>query len=236
MSGGQRGVLESARSDMTVRRRRGDPGVPIEYVALAATNEACELEAGRSAGFEVGYAEGWEAAHAEAREQAHQASARLDSALAALEAACLGATSAFTERRDQLERSVTAFAFELVQTLVGRELALAAHPGRDAVARALAADAGGLPATVRLHPEDAEALGDADAESGALATTRAVTIVSDSTVAPGGALVEIGDATIDGQLTTALQRVREVLVAAENEGGADVAVHDVDAPSPGATR
>jgi flagellar assembly protein FliH len=235
VSGGRRSVLEPARSAMPVRRRTGDPGVPIEYVALAATNEATALEAGRSAGFEAGYAEGWEAAHVEAREQAHQADARLERALAALEAASCDAASAFAERRDQLERSVTDFAFELVQTLVGRELALAAHPGRDAVARALATDVSGLPATVRLHPEDADALGDADAQ-GALATTRAVTIVSDASVTPGGALVEIGDATIDGQLTTALQRVREVLVAAENEDGADIAVQDVDAPSPGAAR
>ena len=41
---------------------------------------------------------------------------------------------------------------------------------------------------------------------------REVCVVPDPAVEPGGALVEIGKATLDGQLSTALERVRQVLL------------------------
>lgn len=195
---------------MSVRRCPRDPGVPIDYVALSAATEPSAPDAGHDAGFEAGYAEGHEAARAEAHEEARRTRARLEQALEALGTAGRLAEHAFATRQQELEESVTAFAFELVETLVGRELALTAHPGRDAVVRALASDHSGLPATARIHPDDAEALCSVDAD--ALAGTRELTIVVDGSVEPGGALVEIGGATIDGQLSTAVQRVREVLL------------------------
>ncbi len=228
MSGAPSFVRGPAGSGVPVRRCPHEPGVPIEYVALSAAADPGAPDAGRDAGFEAGYAKGLETARREARDEEHRARARLEQALAALGDASRGAASAFAERADQLEGSVTRFAFELVETLFGRELALTTHPGRDAVARALATDVSRLPATVRLHPDDANALSDLGANEGALAGTREVTVVADSSVAPGGALVEIGDATIDSQLTTALQRVREILLWPKDEADAD---HDVHEPA-----
>lgn len=198
---------------LSVRRRPHDPGVPIDYVLLspdAGPGAVDAADAGHDAGFEAGYAEGLQTARVQAAEEARQARARLDRACDALAQASDAAERAFAERHAALEQSVAAFAFELVEALVGRELELATHPGRDAVARALAADRGTLPATARIHPADAETFSGTDA--GLLAGSRTLTFVVDESVEPGGALVDIGGATIDAQLSTALERVREVLI------------------------
>ncbi len=200
---------------VSVRPRPHDPGVPIDYVVLSKDARASAADAGRDAGYEDGYAAGQEAARAETVEAARRARVRLEQALGALGHASDAAALAFAERRDQLEHSVTAFAFDLVETLLGRELALTAEPGRDAVARALAVDCSDLPAMVRIHPDDAEALRGVDGD--ALAGTRELTLVVDASVEPGGAVVEIGEATIDSQLSAAVQRVRDVLITRPDE-------------------
>lgn len=195
---------------MAVRRRPQDPSVPIDYVLLAGEAKPGAADAEHDAGYAAGYAAGQDTARAEAASEAGRAHARLEQALGALGQASHAAVLACAERQDQLEHSVTAFAFELVETLVGRELALSTNPGRDAVARALAADRSDAPATVRVHPDDAAALSDLDAD--ALRGTRELHIVVDASVDPGGALVEIGEATIDSQISSAVQRVRDILL------------------------
>jgi flagellar assembly protein FliH len=210
---------------MSVRRRPQDPSVPIDYVLLAGDAGPGAAEAEHDAGYAAGYAAGQDAARAEAVSEAGLAHARLEQALGALGQASRAAVLACAERRDQLEHSVTAFAFELVETLVGRELALSTHPGRDAVARALAVDRSDAPATVRIHPDDAGALSDLDAD--ALTGTRELHIVVDASVEPGGALVEIGEATIDSQISAAVQRVRDMLLGQRDPARTE---HDEGAP------
>jgi flagellar assembly protein FliH len=195
---------------LAVRRRPRDPGRLIDYVTLGGDDHEAGADPGREAGYAAGYAEGAAAARAEAETHARQTRLRVARAIDALARANEAATDAFAERRHELERSVAGFAFELVETLVGRELELASHPGRDAVARALASDRGAMPATARIHPDDAESLSSADVTG--LAGARQLTFVVDPTVEPGGALVEIGGATIDSQWSTAVQRVCRLLV------------------------
>ena len=220
MSSGLHAARDLGRSHgVSVRPRPHDPGVPIDYVVLAKDGDAGAADAGRDAGYEDGYAAGQEAARAEAVEAARRADARLEQALGALGHASHAAALGFAERRDRLEHSVTAFAFDLVETLLGRELALTAEPGRDAVARALAVDCSDLPAMVRIHPDDAEAMRSVDGD--ALAGTRELTVVADASVEPGGAIVEIGETTIDSQLSAAVQRVRDILLAGPDETHAE---------------
>jgi flagellar assembly protein FliH len=203
---------------LSVRRCPHEPGVPIDYALLSGETEPGASDTSHDAGFEAGYAAGHEAARAEAQREARLTRARMEQALGALGDAGRAAAHAFAESRKELEESVTTFAFALVETLVGRELVLADHPGRDAVARALAADHTGLPATARIHPDDADALCSVDAE--VLAGIRELTIVVDEAVEPGGALVEIDGATIDSQLSTAVQRVRDLLIGSPCDAGA----------------
>lgn len=192
---------------VSVRRRPHAPGVPIAYAALSADPEESAATA-RDAGFEAGYEHGLARAQEEAQEADRRTRARADQAMGALENATRDATAALADRQRELEHQATALAYELLEILLGRELALARDPGRDAVARALAMDPSNLPATVRIHPDDAAVLGDASS----LGQNRAVTVVADPSVEPGGALVEIGESTIDSQLSAALQRVRDLLM------------------------
>ncbi len=94
-------------------------------------------------------------------------------------------------------------------------MALAATPGRDAITRVLALSEGLEPATVRLNPLDVETLD-------ALDLGRVLTVVADPSVERGGAVAEVGRAILDGQLESALERVRQVLLGpAEPEASDD---------------
>ena len=64
-----------------------------------------------------------------------------------------------------------------------------------------------MPVVVRLHPDDL-----AEVPAGALAQLPAsVAVVADEAVERAGALAEAGTVRVDAQLTSALQRVLEVL-------------------------
>ena len=101
--------------------------------------------------------------------------------------------SSSTELRQVLRgaaaRQVRRAPFDVNLEDEGAFRALALAPAGDAV--------------VRLHPDDiATAGGD---------FARDLTILADPTVEPGGCIVEIGACTIDAQISTALDRVREAL-------------------------
>ena len=196
---------------LSVRRRPLDPGRPIDYTSLST----CALVEGAPAdrGYDAGYADGQRDAEEAARNAERDSLARIDRALAALGRSVDAARSAYEERAAQLEGAVPQFAFDLLETLFGRESVLAVDPGRQAVARALALDESTLPAVARLSPDDAATIGDLTD----LSPSRALTVVADPTVEPGGALVEVGSTTIDSQLSRALDRVRAVIIGQSGE-------------------
>ena len=122
--------------------------------------------------------------------------------MSALTAAAAELQTRATVEMAQIEDDLAAAALTIAEAVIGRELALADAPGQDAIARALALAPAG-DAIVRLHPDDvATAGGDFGRE---------LTILADPTVEPGGCIVEIGACTIDAQISTALDRVREAL-------------------------
>jgi flagellar assembly protein FliH len=170
--------------------------------------------------------EGWAAGHAEGLVAAQQVVSaaeraaqerlatvqarwerRLASATAAMGAAVerLDATAAPVV--DELRDSILDAVVLLVGDLLGREVATAAAPGLDALRRALTLCPTDVPVVVRLHPDDL-----AEVPAAALAgLPAAVTVVADETVERAGALAEAGNQRVDAQLTTALERVLEVL-------------------------
>jgi flagellar assembly protein FliH len=209
------GAAAPAGPGLSVRRRPLDPANPIDYASLSpcALVEGVTADRGHAAGYEAGYADGQRDAEAAARDAERDSLARVDRALTALRRSVDAARSAYEERAAQLEGAVPQFAFDLLETLFGRESVLAVDPGRQAVARALALDESTLPAVARLCPEDAATIGDlAD-----LSPSRPLTVVADPTVEPGGALVEVGSTTIDSQLSQALDRVRTVIIGPSGE-------------------
>jgi flagellar assembly protein FliH len=171
----------------------------------AAVEQA--LAAGYRDGFEAGERDGYAAGMAAAQQTAslaeQQRTTIIDEALSALAAACDQLRRAQASAVAGTEDEIAAAAFAVAEAVIDRELAVSSDPGRDAVARALALAPAG-DAVIRLHPSDIETLGD-------LPGGREISLVSDPSVERAGAIVQVGACTIDAQIGTAVQRVREAL-------------------------
>jgi flagellar assembly protein FliH len=181
--------------------RRLDPRRVDEAVAAGRA-------AGHAAGFEAGLAEGRAQAAEEAAAALAATRARLDQLLGAAAAALSEVERQHQAALDAMADRAAEVAFAVAEAVVGRELALAEAPGRDAVARALAAaGAGAGELVVHLHPADAETL-----TGPTLAGGRPVAVVADGSVEPGGCVARSGTTTVDARIATALERVRAVLL------------------------
>jgi flagellar assembly protein FliH len=211
------------RTSPFVHTSRVDPRLmdpSLEIVVAEAVAEA--QEQARIAGYADGHEAGRLAAVA-AAEQVAEAEATVqrlrdeerDTAVRRQVATAVSALAAAAEHlqrteapaRAELERSASALGVDIAEALVGHHLQVAECAARDAVVRALALAPDTTAVTVRVAPADAELL------IGAWPEGRAVTVVADPTVAPGGCVVDAGMRRIDAQAATALARIREVLGA-----------------------
>ncbi len=170
------------------------------------------IEEGYNDGFADGRAEGYNAGLAEGRSAG---AAEVDAARRQLGAVLM-------TLRDQLgrvagveqtmlrgfEAVVVDAALALASSVLGRELDVAASPGRDALIRAMRlAPSGAAAATVRLHPKDLDTLGPLKD----LALGPVLTMMADESIERGGCIVEMGDCVVDAQLGPALARVATVM-------------------------
>ncbi len=225
LRGGDADTARPARMDAELRSTAFAPQGGVDarltdpmLVDVVERARRAAVEAGRATGHAEGYAAGRAAAAADAArtaaatertrlaEEQHR-SARVDEAVRVL----LGAADAF-RRSEQLvladvEDVVADLAVSIARAVVGRELALSADRGAEAIARALALAPDGCPATVRLHPDDVADLG----SLGAVTAGREVVLVADPSVEPGGCVVESAGRHIDAQVGPALERVAAVL-------------------------
>jgi flagellar assembly protein FliH len=167
----------------------------------------------RDYGYEDGYAAGTAAAAEEALRAERDRDAAVARAVGALERAVEEVRTAAATWRAEVEAALPAFVLDVVTALLDRELAVAADPGRDALARALVPDLDAGPAVARLHPDDLARLGDVEG----LGAGHPLTVVADASVGPGGAVVEQGPTRIDARLTTALDRVRAALAGDDGD-------------------
>ena len=177
-------------------------------------------EKARAAGHAQGYAAGW----AEGRRRAGETSAETAQAaaealaverraLADRQAALVEALSGAVEQvhasvrahHDALAEQAVDLALQIAEQVLGRELAVATDPGREALERAVRAVRTPASVTVRLHPDDA-----ATVDPAALAG-RDVTVVADPTLTRGDAVAETDSTVVDATVAGALARVREVL-------------------------
>lgn len=225
LRGGAAGNVRAARIDSDLRTTPFATGAVVDarltdphLQAVVAAAEQAAVQRGHAEGHAAGYAAGTAQAAAEARvraaeqELAHAAAqqerdAAVEDALRVLRSA----TEALVRREAvavaEVEQTVVDLALELARAVLGRELAVCADPGREALVRALALAPHGAPATARLHPADVDALGDvAD-----LACSRELTVVPDPAVEPGGCVVDTAGRRIDAQVGAALERVAAVL-------------------------
>lgn len=183
--------------------------------ALGSVVDAAD-SAARAQGYAMGWAEGRRAAlaHAEAdreeRARAHDAvhARAVDEVARTADGLVRAADRLHAEssaHRDALAATAVDLALQVAEAVLGRELQIAADPGRDALRRALAAVPEPGPVTVRLNPDDLAALGP-DALEGR------VTVRADPTLARGDAVAETDTCSVDATVAAALARVREVLL------------------------
>lgn len=200
--------IHGAALDTDLSVRRIAASVPGELQAapeLTATVEQARDEAAR-VGYEDGYQAGLRAGEDELRRHIEPARERVNAALRALESAALQLGSRQEALVADVERHVASLAISIAEAVLGRELAAPGSGAQDAITRALQLAPSGADVVVRLHPDDAAALGDVTRSGG-----QTVTVVADPAVEPGGCIADAGPCRIDAQIGPALDRVREVL-------------------------
>lgn len=169
-------------------------------------------EHARKEGFEAGYQAGLDLAEAEvtaAIAHHHRAADRLVQAALALEEGHRRLLAADRVVLEEIESDVIELAIALATEVVGRELTVTAQPVRDALLRALQLTPDRRTPTVLVHPDDADAAAEVIAEDPRWGAT--VELARDARVERGGCVVEVGDCRIDGQIGTAIERIRSAL-------------------------
>lgn len=188
-------------------QRTTTPLAPVGGLQLDAPVAQHLQDEGHRAGYDAGYEEGLRAAE----RTAAVAEIAAQEQLATLQRTFADAHNAFESALHQtltdLEDALATAAFMLAEAIVGRELAVAENPGRDAIVRALALAPQHLPVTARCNPEDLARIGDASS----LFTNREIRLEADPTIRSGDCVVTVGRTEIDATLEAAVARARTAL-------------------------
>lgn len=163
------------------------------------------LQQARDVAFAEGHAQGGEQMALEWQQKFDDYVAGQGAAAAQqLAALTIAFEKGLTAAQQQMAQEVLALACDVARQVVRRELRGDALALQSVVSEALGmlvADA--RPISVRLHPDDSQALG--SALKAAFSGT-AIQWTADATVAPGGCLVEQAGTVVDGQLERRWQR------------------------------
>lgn len=200
-------LVRPAAGNRILRGAKADGVLSVELGELAPARVIEEAVAeARGRGQRDGYAAGLAAAEAAVSAESLTRQQATASLVAALDGAARSLRAQRAQEADEIGPAVAAAVFELVELILGRELALSADAGSDALARALAAAPEGA-AVAHLHPEDVATL-QADAPD-VLASSRDLTIVANPSVERGGCWLDVGPCRIDASLSAAVARARE---------------------------
>lgn len=178
-----------------------DPNKKVPKNPLEA-QEAAYLEA-----VERGYNDGLNKARTEIETAMEDSNRRVRRALGALTEAVNGFDERQTIALADVENAIVEAAFEIARGVLQREVATAADPGAEAIARALKLAPGREPAIVRLNPDDAATLNIAQIPT----MGRPIDVLADPAIESGGCIIEIGDTTIDAQISSSLANVKSAL-------------------------
>ncbi len=158
------------------------------------------VESGFAQGLSEGRAAGRQAAEQAADARSAKAVSALDELLTAMEQREQALGTEFSDR-------VASLAVTVAEAILSRELAVSQDPGKEAIARCLVDAPRGGDVVANLNPSDIESLGHLES----ILDGRRVTIVPDTSLISGDAMVQVGGTNIDGRLSKAMDRVREVL-------------------------
>lgn len=218
LRGEQAAATAAARLDGDLRSGRSRAALTDQAIEEARRGAAAQ-------GYAAGWADGQRTAAAEVRaEAARQAAATeqnqrsqaeaLLAGLQGLQAAVAQLENRMAEPMAEAETALATAAVDLAEAILGRELALAADPGLDAVRRALALAPANRPVVVRMNPVEADAVRAIfDSKSADFAIGREISVVPDPSVLAAGCVIECDATRIDAQLGPALQRVWAVLAS-----------------------
>lgn len=198
--------------------RLGDRSVLGDAVTEQTLSSLAETaqSAARAQGYAIGWAEGRREAAASARETAELVAAQIGEveqrraqehrlALDALMQAAHLLHDSVQSVCTSVEDRATHLAMDLTEQLVGHELAVSADPGADVIARVLALMPREPVAFLHLAPADVPVT--TVPELAALG----VEVVADPTLSCGDALLIADDHVVDLRVSSALDRLREVL-------------------------
>ena len=199
--------------------------MPPETVAIPSTNGGPRgysdpYEDAKAQGYEEGYAQGMAEAAANAAALEDQYTMRANSAIQALLRAKDGVDDYQSRQLDEIAAQVCEAAYQIAEAIVVDTIGHDREPVIAAVRRAFQVAPKSRHADIYLNPLDAEALGVGEAPNSEIvvaASGRAITIIADPTVEVGGAVVTIGATTIDAQISKAMDRVRRVLRADDDQ-------------------
>lgn len=194
-------------------------GVVLEAVeaALAAEREEAaareeELLAIEAERRDAAVREAYQRGYAEGRDMGEQAeAARLRSATAAAEEVLDTLREGEIRWTGTIEENVCALAVTIARQIIGREMQADAETFADLIRNALREFPIDQPIRIRLNPGDLNALSSVAAVEVdpmlAITGDREARWFPDSSIAPGGCMVEGRERIIDGRVDTALERI-----------------------------
>lgn len=170
----------------------------------AAAREAAEMEMRLAEAYDRGLEDG-------RREGEIGESARLRSAVQATQAALDELRDGEQKWSGTIEENVCALAVTIARQVIGRELANDTGPVLNLVQTALGEFPIDQPLRIRVNPSDLASITatESTGEKGLAALTpdREARWLPDTSIAPGGCLIEGRDRIIDGRVDTALERI-----------------------------
>ena len=173
----------------------------------AANDESARIKAEQERGFKVGFDLGRDDGYKQVVAQNREWQARCKAAVQALEAAAADLRAREVTALHEVADQTALLSLLIAEQILQRDVAQQADPGQDAIRRVLGDLPDDGPLQIHLSPDDLETLGEIDT----LFVGREFSVLPDQAVASGSVVVRCNATTIDGNITTALERARQQL-------------------------
>ena len=173
----------------------------------AANDESARIKAEQERGFKVGFDLGRDDGYKQVVAQNREWQARCEAAVQALEAAAADLRAREVTALHEVADQTALLSLLIAEQILQRDVAQQADPGQDAIRRVLGDLPDDGPLQIHLSPDDLETLGEIDT----LFVGREFSVLPDQAVASGSVVMRCNATTIDGNITTALERARQQL-------------------------
>jgi flagellar biosynthesis/type III secretory pathway protein FliH len=189
------------------------PGEPVGATPEQRASDILERAAAEAAALrEAARAEGYEAGRAEAR-------AEIEPAAVALQQAILAVQADVVERADWLEAHAVDLGLFLAEKVLGGALAVQPERVVETVRGTLRGIVERERITILVSPDDLDLVRDSMSEIvGSLGGIEHCEVQAERRVGRGGCVVRTSDGDVDARVETKLQRAREVIESALEDG------------------